>query len=60
MLVHKYDDSIHADECTVEMRNTTIKTWHKGSNILRACGGRIGKPKHNNKVHLWGGISRIG
>ncbi len=56
----KYDDSIHADECTVEMRNTTIKTWHKGSNILRASGGRIGKPKYNNKVHLWGGISRKG
>ena len=27
----KYDDLIHADECTVEMRNTTIKTWHKGT-----------------------------
>jgi hypothetical protein len=24
-----YHDSIHADECTLELRQTTIKTWFK-------------------------------
>ena len=52
-------DSIHADECSVEIRKSTIKTWYKLSLMLRAAGGKIGKPKHNNKVHLWGGISRF-
>ena len=36
------------------------KTWFKSSNILRAVGGKIDKPKHNLKVYLWGGISRKG
>jgi hypothetical protein len=28
--------------------------------LLRAVGGKLGKPKHNEKVHLFGGISRRG
>jgi hypothetical protein len=55
-----YHDSIHADECTVELRRTTIKTWYKSNMPSRAAGGKIGKPKHNTKVHLWGGISNRG
>jgi hypothetical protein len=55
-----YHDSIHADECTVELRRTTIKTWYKSNMPSRAAGGKVGKPKHNTKVHLWGGISRRG
>ena len=34
-----YHDSIHADECTVEMRQTTIKTWFKSNNPLGAARG---------------------
>ena len=56
----KFFDSIHADECSVEIRKTTIKTWFKPSLMLRAAGGKIGKHKHNITVHLWGGISRRG
>ena len=41
----KFFDSIHADECSVEIRKTTIKTWFKPSLMLRAAGGKIGKPK---------------
>jgi hypothetical protein len=35
-----YHDSIHADECIVELRQTTIKTWFKS---LEAAGGKVGK-----------------
>jgi len=28
--------------------------------LLRAAGGKLGKPKHNLKIHLFGGISRRG
>ena len=28
--------------------------------LLRPSGGKLGKPKHNYKVHLFGGISRHG
>ena len=28
--------------------------------LLRAHDGKIGKPKHNMKIHLFGGISRKG
>ena len=57
----QYDDVIDIDECTVELRTTTYKNWNKpSSNLLRANGGKIGKPKHNLKIHLFGGISRKG
>ena len=57
----RFDDVIDIDECTVELRQCTYKTWNKPSaNLLRAHGGKVGKPKHNLKVHLFGGISRKG
>ena len=38
------------------------KNYRKhAADILRAFGGKIGKPKHSNvKIHLVGGISRKG
>ena len=57
----QYNDVIDVDECTVELRITTYKNWNKpSSDLLRAHGGKIGKPKHNLKIHLFGGISRKG
>ena len=57
----KYDDVIDIDECTVELKTTTYKNWNKQSaELFRAHGGEIGKPKHNLKIHLFGGISRKG
>ena len=53
-------NTIHIDECSVELRFTTIKNWNKKNILLRAAGGKVGKPKHPIKVHLWGGISRKG
>ena len=55
-------DVIDLDECTVEVRKFSAKNWHKTSNnkLLRAWGGKLGKPKHNFKLHLFGGISRRG
>ena len=56
-----YDDVIDIDEFTVELRTTTYKNWNKpAAGLLRAHGGKIGKPKHNLKIHLFGGISRKG
>ena len=42
------------------MREYSSKNWHKtpNNNLLRAWGGKLGKPKHNLKIHLFGGISR--
>ena len=35
--------------------------WRKHDQLLfRAAGGKLGKPKHGFKVHLFGGISRKG
>jgi len=57
-----YDDVTDIDETTVEVRLATYKNWRKSSDVLsRAAGGKIGKPKHSNvKIHLLGGISRVG
>jgi hypothetical protein len=57
-----FDDVIDVDECTVEMRGFSAKNWHKTTNnkLLRAWVGKLGKPKHNLKLHLFGGISRRG
>ena len=58
-----FDDVLAVDECTVELRNSTYKAWNKATgkmNILRTDRGKIGKFKHNIKVHLFGGISRKG
>jgi hypothetical protein len=60
MFKDKFHDSIHIDECSVELRLSTIKIWNKKNLLLRAAGGKVGKPKHNIKVHLFGGISRRG
>ena len=57
----QYDDTIDADETTVELRFCGRTNYQKpGVDLLRAVGGKIGKPKHNEKVHLFGGISRRG
>ena len=57
-----YDDVIDIDECSVVIRLTGYKNYRKhSSDILRAVGGKIGKPKHSTvKIHLLGGISRKG
>ena len=58
----KYEDLVVIDETTVEIRLASYKNWNKRDNeLLRAAGGKIGKPKHSNvKIHLLEGISRIG
>ena len=58
-----FEDVLAIDECTVELRNTTYKMWNKTNGktkILRTNNGKIGKHKHNLKVHLFGGVSRKG
>ena len=46
---------------TVELRYTLGMNYRKDSDLMfRAAGGKIGKPKHNYKIHLFGGISRRG
>ena len=57
----EYDDAIFVDECTVELKVYNPKNWRKDDQpLLRAAGGKLGKPKHGFKVHLFGGISRKG
>ena len=56
-----YDDTIDADETSVEVRYCSNTNYQKPSvGLLRPAGGKLGKPKHNDKVHLFGGISRHG
>ena len=56
-----YDDAIFVDECTVELKVYNPTNWRKDDQpLLRAAGGKLGKPKHGFKVHLFGGISRKG
>ena len=56
-----FEDAIDADETTVELRYTLGMNYRKDSDLMfRAAGGKIGKPKHNYKIHLFGGISRRG
>ena len=40
----KFLDSIHIDECSVELRFTTHKNWNKKNLLLRAAGCKVGKP----------------
>ena len=54
------DDAIVVDECTVELKLYNPTNWRKDDQELRAAGGKLGKPKHGIKVHLFGGISRKG
>jgi hypothetical protein len=56
----KFENSIAVDECTVELRQCKAKNWTKDNRLLRAAGNKVGKPKHNIKIHLFGGISRLG
>ena len=58
----RYENVLDIDETTIEIRLATYKNWYKASaGLLRAAGGKIGKPKHSNvKIHLLGGISRRG
>ena len=55
-------DRLLSFECSVIIRMAGYKNYRKpSSDILRAVGGKIGKPKHSNvKIHLLGGISRKG
>jgi len=57
----KFENTIDADETTVELRLTGNANFTKPSvGLLTAAHGKIGKPKHNYKIHLFGGISRHG
>ena len=58
----KYENVVATDECSVVVRLAGYKNYRKSSSdILRAVGGKIGKPKHSSvKIHLLGGISRKG
>jgi hypothetical protein len=57
----KFENTIDADETTVELRYCTRANYNKRKlRLLRAAGGKLGKPKHNFKIHLFGGISRRG
>ena len=56
-----YDDTIFVNECTVELRIYNPTNWRKHDQpFLKAADGKLGKPKHGFKVHLFGGISRKG
>ena len=56
-----FDDAKVIDECTVELKIFNPTNWRKdGQPLLRASGGKLGKPKHYVKVHFFGGISRKG
>jgi hypothetical protein len=53
-----FDDAIVVDESTVELKMFNPTNWRKGDQpLLRAAGGKLGKPKHNVKVHFFVGIS---
>jgi len=58
----KYENVVAIGECSVVVRLAGYKNYLKSSSdILRAVGGKIGKPKHSSvKIHLLGGISRKG
>ena len=57
----QFDDVTDFDECTVELRWFTAKTFIKTQNpLLQAAGGKVGKVKHNFKVNIFGGISKKG
>ena len=58
----RYEDVIDIDECTEIIRLAGYKNYRKhSSDILRAAGGKIGKPKYSTvKIHLLGGISLKG
>jgi hypothetical protein len=62
MFDEKYENVVDIDECTVIIRMAGYTNYRKhASDILRAVGGKIGKPKHSNvKIHLLGGISKKG
>ncbi|CAF0737258.1 unnamed protein product [Brachionus calyciflorus] len=54
-----FDDFIFTDEVTIELRKETYKKWHK-KNKIDVYRGKIGRARHNPKVHVWAGISRRG
>ena len=50
---------IDVDETSVEIKFSSNSNYRKPEiGLLRPAGGKLGKPKHNFKVHLFGGISR--
>ena len=56
----QFEECFDIDETTVELRHNTYKNWNKReAGLLRAARGKIGKPKHNFKIHLFGEISRL-
>ena len=57
----QFEECLNIDETTVELRHFTYKNWNKPeTGLFQAARGKIGKPKHNLKIHLFGGISRLG
>ena len=57
----KFNNVINVDETTIEQRLCSPMNYRKpGCPSLRPHGGKLPKPKHNNKIHLFGGISRKG
>jgi hypothetical protein len=52
-------DTIDVDETSVEIKFSSYSNYRKPG-LLGPAGGKKGKPKHNFKVHLFGGISRQG
>ena len=55
-----YEGTIDAVETTVEVRMCQNTNYQKSAiGLLRASGGKLGKPKHDFKIHLFGGISPL-
>jgi hypothetical protein len=52
-----FDDVIFIDESTVELRNFGYTRWQ---NSMIQISKKVGKAKHNVKVHIFAGISRRG
>ncbi|CAF1014008.1 unnamed protein product [Brachionus calyciflorus] len=54
-----FDDVIFIDEVTVEIRKNTYKRWFK-NDVIEVYRGKVGRARHNPKVHVLAGISRRG
>ena len=51
-------DTIDVDETSVEIKFSSYSNYRKPG-LLRPAGGKIGKPRHNFKVHLFREPSRV-
>ena len=52
----EFDNVIFTDECTVELQSTRKVVFHK----IGQPPPLVPKPKHPQKIHVWGGISAKG